>query len=116
MGLSRNLSLLLGGFTAVTYMFASFIPLWVGFPPYLMTLKTDHAYQTVDRYGRRFLLMTSATGLSVCYILASILLSIGTKSAAYGATAMVFIFQIFLGIGYLPIVSLPSRSSTTKTS
>jgi len=30
MGLSRNLSLILGGFTSVTYMFASFIPLWVG--------------------------------------------------------------------------------------
>ena len=29
MGLSRNLSLILGGFTAVTYMLASFIPLWV---------------------------------------------------------------------------------------
>lgn len=44
----------------------------------------------------------------MCFILASILLSIGTKGAAYGATAMVFIFQIFLGIGYLPIVSPPS--------
>lgn len=44
----------------------------------------------------------------MCFILASILLSIGTKGAAYGATAMVFIFQIFLGIGYLPIVSTPS--------
>ncbi|KAI1785949.1 general substrate transporter [Ganoderma leucocontextum] len=98
MGLSRNLSLLLGGFTAVTYMFASFIPLW-----------------TVDRYGRRFLLMTSATGLSVCYILASILLSRGTKGAAYGATAMVFIFQIFLGIGYLPIPWLyPAEITTTR--
>lgn len=50
--------------------------------------------------------MTSATGLSACYIIASILLSIGTKGTAYGATAMVFIFQIFLGIGYLPIVSI----------
>ena len=61
--------------------------------------------------------MTSATGLSVCYILASILLSIGSKNAAYGATAMVFIFQIFLGIGYLPIVSLPSHKPpvTIKT-
>ncbi|PIL23206.1 MFS general substrate transporter [Ganoderma sinense ZZ0214-1] len=98
MGLSRNLSLLLGGFTAVTYMFASFIPLW-----------------TVDRYGRRVLLMTSATGLSVCFILASILLSVGTKSAAYGATAMVFIFQIFLGIGYLPIPWLyPAEITTTR--
>ena len=74
----------------------------------------------MDRYGRRFLLMTSATGLSVCYILASILLSRGTKSAAYGATAMVFIFQIFLGIGYLPIVSAliidqSETSALTKT-
>ncbi|TBU36521.1 general substrate transporter [Dichomitus squalens] len=98
MGLSRNLSLLLGGFTAVTYMLASFIPLW-----------------TVDRFGRRFLLMTSATGLSVCYILAATLLSRNTKGAAYGATAMVFLVQIFLGIGYLPIPWLyPAEITTTR--
>ncbi|KAE9399405.1 general substrate transporter [Gymnopus androsaceus JB14] len=88
MGLSRNLSLILGGCTAITYMVASFIPLW-----------------TVDRFGRRPLLMISATGLSVCFILAAILLSIGTRPAAFAATAMVFIFQIFLGIGFLPIIS-----------
>ncbi|EJF56774.1 general substrate transporter [Dichomitus squalens LYAD-421 SS1] len=98
MGLSRNLSLLLGGFTAVTYMLASFIPLW-----------------TVDRFGRRFLLMTSATGLSVCYILAATLLSRNTKGAAYGATAMMFLVQIFLGIGYLPIPWLyPAEITTTR--
>ncbi|KAF8889135.1 general substrate transporter [Infundibulicybe gibba] len=98
MGLSRNLSLILGGFTSVTYMFASFIPLW-----------------TVDRYGRRPLLMISAAGLSLCFTLASILLSTGTKGAAFGATAMVFIFQIFLGIGYLPIPWLyPAEISTTR--
>ncbi|TFK56247.1 general substrate transporter [Heliocybe sulcata] len=98
MGLSRNLSLVLGGGTACTYMVASFIPLW-----------------TVDRYGRRILLMISATGLSVCFILASILLSVGTEGAAYGATAMVFIFQIFLGIGYLPIPWLyPAEITTTR--
>lgn len=104
MGLSRNLSLLLGGFTAVTYMVASFIPLWVSRITLQGSMKT-HRLQTVDRYGRRALLMTSATGLSACFVIASILLSIGTKGAAYGATAMVFIFQIFLGIGFLPIVS-----------
>ncbi|CAK5271861.1 unnamed protein product [Mycena citricolor] len=98
MGLSRNLSLILGGFTAVTYMVASFIPLW-----------------TVDRFGRRPLLMFSAAGLSLCFILAAILLSTGTKPAAFGATAMVFIFQIFLGIGYLPIPWLyPAEISTTR--
>ncbi|KAH7908841.1 general substrate transporter [Hygrophoropsis aurantiaca] len=98
MGLSRDLSLILGGCTAITYMFASFIPLW-----------------TVDRYGRRVLLMTSATGLSLCFILAAILLSTGSTPAAYGATAMVFIFQIFLGIGFLPIPWLyPAEISTTR--
>ncbi|KAF9026616.1 MFS general substrate transporter [Hymenopellis radicata] len=98
MGLSRNLSLILGGCTSITYMFASFIPLW-----------------TVDRFGRRPLLMISATGLSICFIIASILLSTGSKPAAYSATAMVFIFQIFLGIGYLPIPWLyPAEISTTR--
>ncbi|KAA1477574.1 general substrate transporter [Dentipellis sp. KUC8613] len=98
MGLSRNLSLLLGGGTSCTYMVASFIPLW-----------------TVDRFGRRPLLMISATGQALCFIIASILLSRGTTSAAYGATAMVFVFQIFLGIGYLPIPWLyPAEISTTR--
>lgn len=54
--------------------------------------------------------MISATGQSLCFAIAAILLSTGTQSAAFGATAMVFIFQIFLGIGYLPIVS---TSTTT---
>ncbi|KAK0201198.1 general substrate transporter [Desarmillaria ectypa] len=98
MGLSRNLSLMLGGCTSITYMFASFIPLW-----------------TVDRYGRRPLLMMSATGLSTCFIIASALLSTGSRSAAYGATAMVFIFHIFLGIGFLPIPWLyPAEISITR--
>lgn len=98
MGLSRNLSLLLGGGTACTYMVASFIPLW-----------------TVDRFGRRPLLMISAAGQSLCFIIVSILLSTGSTNAAYGATAFVFIFQIFLGIGYLPIPWLyPAEITTTR--
>jgi hypothetical protein len=98
MGLSRNLSLILGGATACTYLVASFIPLWVS------SLKPDFciiAYfliQTVERFGRRALLMTSAAGLSSCFIIVSALLSTGSRNAAYAATAFVFIFQIFLGI------------------
>ncbi|CAE6429046.1 hypothetical protein ACGC1H_000955 [Rhizoctonia solani] len=98
MGLSRDLSLILGGCTAITYLIASFIPLW-----------------TVDRFGRRALLMFSATGLSTCFLLVAVLLSVGTKSAAYGATAMVFVFQIFLGVGFLPIPWLyPAEVSHTR--
>jgi hypothetical protein len=59
--------------------------------------------------------MFSATGLCFCFALVAILLSIGTKSTAYGATAMVFIFQIFLGIGWLPIPWFyPAEISTTR--
>lgn len=98
MHLSRTLSLILGGCTSLTYLAASFIPLW-----------------TVDRFGRRALLMFSAAGLCLCFSLASILLSIGTLSTAYGATAMVFLFQVFLGIGWLPIPWFyPSEVTTTR--
>jgi sugar porter (SP) family MFS transporter len=98
MGLSRNLSLILGGCTALTYLAASFIPLW-----------------TVERFGRRVLLMVSSAGLCLCFAMASILLSVGTRNAAYAATAFVFAFQIFLGIGWLPIPWFyPSEVTTTR--
>jgi sugar porter (SP) family MFS transporter len=98
MGLSRNLSLILGGCTSLTYLAASFIPLW-----------------TVERFGRRALLMVSSVGLCFCFSMASIMLSIGTRPTAYAATAFVFIFQIFLGIGWLPIPWFyPSEVTTTR--
>lgn len=86
MNLSRNTSLILGGCTSIVYLVGSFIPLW-----------------SMDRFGRRASLMTSASGLSFCFVMVSILLSIGSQSCAYGATAFVFIFQLFLGVGYLPV-------------
>jgi nitrate/nitrite transporter NarK len=98
MGLSRPMSLLLGGCTSLTYLLGSCIPLW-----------------TIDRFGRRALLLFSSAGLCLCFSLASILLSTGKRPEAYGATAMVFLFQIFLGIGWLPIPWFyPSEVTTTR--
>lgn len=86
MGLSRNLSLILGGCTSLAYLVGSIIPLW-----------------SMDVLGRRSSLMISAAGLCVCFVLVAGLLSVGNTDCAYAATVFVFIFQIFLGIGYLPV-------------
>lgn len=47
--------------------------------------------------------MFSAAGFCFCFVMTAILLSIGTTSCAYAATVFVIIFQLFLGIGYLPV-------------
>lgn len=86
MGLSRNLSLILGGCTSLAYLVGSIVPLW-----------------SMDAFGRRTSLMVSAAGLCACFILTAALLSTGKESCAYAATVFVFIFQIFLGFGYLPV-------------
>lgn len=86
MGLSRNLALILGGCTSLAYLVGSIIPLW-----------------SMDVLGRRSSLMISASGLCVCFALVAGLLSVGSTDCAYAATVFVFIFQIFLGIGYLPV-------------
>lgn len=59
--------------------------------------------------------MSSAAGLCFCFSMVPVLLSIGTRSTAYAATAFVFIFQIFLGIGWLPIPWFyPGKVTTTR--
>lgn len=108
MGMSRNLSLILGGATAIVFLFASVLPLWVCHNALHWQDQSEPSSQTVDRFGRRPLLMISAAGQSFCFMMTAILLSIGTRPTAYGATAMIFLFQICLGAGYLPIVSLYS--------
>lgn len=51
----------------------------------------------------------------MCFIIASILLSFETVSAAYGAAAMIFLFQTFLGIGWHPVAWFyPAEINTTR--
>lgn len=99
MGVSRELSLLLGGAAQCTYLVGSVIPVFL-----------------MDRYGRRVLLMVCSAGLSFCFIMVSILLSIGGPGASYGAVAFIFVFQLFIGIGWLPVPWFyPSEITTTRT-
>ena len=82
----------------LTYLAASFIPFW-----------------TVERFECRAFLITSSAGLCFCFSFATILLSSGTKSAAYGATARLFLCRVFLGIRWLPIPWFyPSEVATTR--
>ena len=98
MGLSRNLSLILAGCAQCTYLVGSIIPVFL-----------------MDRFGRRTLLILCSMGLCFCFVMVTILLSLGTKGAAYGATAFIFIFQLFYGIGWLPVPWFyPSEINTTR--
>ncbi|KAI9729311.1 MAG: hypothetical protein M1834_006982 [Cirrosporium novae-zelandiae] len=98
MGLSRTMSLILGGCTSLTYLVGSIIPLWA-----------------MDRFGRRTLMMASASGLCLCFSLVAILLSLDTRPTAYAATGFIFLFFIFFGFGWLPIPWFyPSEITTTR--
>ncbi|KUI61540.1 Sugar transporter STL1 [Cytospora mali] len=97
-GLGRNLSLILAGCAQCTYLVGSAIPVFL-----------------MDRYGRRVLLMACSAGLCICFVMVSILLSIGTTGAAYAAVAFIFIFQLVYGVGWLPVPWFyPSELATTR--
>ncbi|KAL2833959.1 general substrate transporter [Aspergillus pseudoustus] len=99
MGMGRNLAMILGGAIQCTYLVGSAIPVLL-----------------MDRFGRRTLLMVCSVGLCFCFVMVSILLSLDSTNAAYGATAFIFIFQLFYGIGWLPVPWFyPSEISTTRT-
>lgn len=98
MGLSRNLSMILGGCVQCTYLVGSAIPVLL-----------------VDQFGRRTLLMVCSAGLCLCFVMVSILLSLDRMDAAYGAAAFIFVFQIFYGVGWLPVPWFyPTEINTTR--
>ncbi|KAF6806405.1 sugar transporter [Colletotrichum musicola] len=98
MGMTREMSLILGGCAQITYLIGSAIPVLL-----------------MDRFGRRVLLMACSAGLSFCFIMVSILLSRDSLVAAKAAITFIFMFQLFYGIGWLPVPWFyPSELSTTR--
>jgi MFS family permease len=98
MGMSRNLALVLSGAAQCTYLVGSAIPVLL-----------------MDRFGRRTLLMVCSAGLCLCFVMVSILLSLEREGAAYGATAFIFVFQLFYGVGWLPVPWFyPAEINTTR--
>ena len=98
MGMSRDLSMILGGCIQCTYLVGSAIPVFL-----------------MDRFGRRTLLMVCSAGLCLCFVMVSILLSLDRRDCAYGATAFIFVFQLFYGVGWLPVPWFyPAELNTTR--
>ncbi|CDK28664.1 unnamed protein product [Kuraishia capsulata CBS 1993] len=98
MGMDRITSLIMAGCTEIVYLIGSLIPLWC-----------------VEKFGRRNLLIASSAGLSFCFIMVSILLSIGTERCAIGASVFVYLYQLFMGIGWLPVPwYYPAELNTTR--
>ena len=91
-GLSRDISLLLGGFNGIEYFLASMIPVFI-----------------IDRVGRRPLMMFSAAGQTACMIVLTVTVQNGGKSAGKGAASMLFLFNTFFAVGWLAMytTSLP---------
>ncbi|TVY51039.1 Sugar transporter STL1 [Lachnellula cervina] len=85
-GLSHSLSLLLSGFNGVAYFISSLIPIW-----------------TIDRLGRRKLMLFAAAGQCACMAILAGTVSNGSKSAGYVATVMLFLFNFFFAVGLLAI-------------
>lgn len=104
MGLSRQLSLILGGAAQCTYLVGSAIPILL-----------------MDRFGRRTLLMGCSAGLCLCFVCVAALLSktvngLVPEGRGYAATAFIFLFQLILGVGWLPVPWFyPSEIATTRT-
>ncbi|KAI8652807.1 MFS domain-containing protein [Fusarium keratoplasticum] len=97
-GLSRNTPLIVGGCSQITYLIGSCIPVF-----------------WMDRYGRQTLLMACSVGLSFCFVMVSILLSLGSTGSAYGATAFIFLFQLIIGVEWLPVLWFyPTEINTTQ--
>jgi hypothetical protein len=85
-GLSRHMSLLMGGISGIEYFCAGLIPIWI-----------------IDKVSRRSLLIGGSIGCCVCMTVLAITQHDGSVPAGYVGVAMVFLFNTSLAIGWLTI-------------
>ncbi|KAE8358943.1 hypothetical protein BDV27DRAFT_168961 [Aspergillus caelatus] len=98
-GMSHNLALLLAGFNGVAYFVSTLVPIW-----------------TIDRLGRRKLMLFAVIGQCACMAILAGTVWDGSHAAGLVATVMLFLFNFFFGVGLLAIPwLLPAEYSPLAT-
>ncbi|KAI5797750.1 general substrate transporter [Geopyxis carbonaria] len=85
-GMPHRLSLLLSGFNGIAYFLSSLIPIW-----------------TIDRLGRRKLMLFAAAGQCACMAILAGTVANGSAAAGIVAAVMLFAFNFFFAVGLLAI-------------
>ncbi|KAL5359043.1 hypothetical protein BJX96DRAFT_164166 [Aspergillus floccosus] len=85
-GMTHNLALLMAGFNGVAYFVSTFVPIW-----------------TIDRLGRRKLMLFAAAGQCCCMAILAGTVWDGSHASGIVATLMLFLFNFFFGVGLLAI-------------
>ncbi|KAE8150909.1 hypothetical protein BDV25DRAFT_139345 [Aspergillus avenaceus] len=85
-GMSHNLALLMAGFNGVAYFVSTLVPVW-----------------TIDRLGRRKLMLFAVNGQCACMAILAGTVWDGSHAAGIVATVMLFLFNFFFGVGLLAI-------------
>ncbi|KAI9737071.1 MAG: hypothetical protein M1834_000661 [Cirrosporium novae-zelandiae] len=91
-GLTRNMSLLIGGVIQIMFPTGSLVPSLF-----------------LDQIGRRKPMMIGSLLLSICMMMISILLSLSTQPASSAAVAFFFLYMLFFGasVNCIPWVYVP---------
>lgn len=84
--MSHNLSLLLAGFNGIAYFASSLVPIW-----------------TIDRLGRRKLMLFAAMGQCCCMAILAGTVYDGGTACGIIAAVMLFAFNFFFAVGLLAI-------------
>lgn len=94
---SASMALLMGCFLQLWYIFASFV-----------------TWYTIDRVGRRPLLISMAIGMCIVLVLEAIMVAIGGSGPAVAAVVFVFLFEACFTWGWMGCVWVVSASMDTS--
>ena len=64
------------------------------------------AIYTVERFGRRKMMLFGALGCSLCFTVTAIGLGIGTRASNGVAVAFIFLFYFFFGQSFMFVIPL----------